>query len=224
MTEAVSNVSVGVQELIEKLRKQGVASGRTEADKLVFDARAEADRILEKAHLQASDLINQAHKKADFTINAGEEALQLAHRNAVLELKDFLIKQFSEQIRLIVARDMEDQSILKKMIIEVAGRNSLHGEENVEVILPRKVVGVEDLREHPEELKEGSLAYFAVYQGKKMLSNGVTFKINDEEQTGVTFRLCEKNVEIELDDTAVSAMLLKHLKPRFRALLEGIIN
>ncbi|OQX35943.1 MAG: hypothetical protein B0D91_09900 [Oceanospirillales bacterium LUC14_002_19_P2] len=224
MTEVASNVSVGVQELIEKLRNQGVANGRTEADKIVSDARAEADRILEEARLQAADLVNKAKKEADFTIKAGEESLELAGRNAVLELKDFLLKQFSEQIRLTVAREMEDQGILKNMILEVAGRNSLRGEENVEVILPRKVIGVEDLREHPEALKEGSLAYFAVRQGKEMLSNGVTFKVGGEKQTGVTFRLREKNIEVELDDTAVSTMLLKHLQPRFRALLEGIIN
>jgi V/A-type H+-transporting ATPase subunit E len=72
--------------------------------------------------------------------------------------------------------------------------------------------------------KEGSLAYFVVRQSKEMLSNGITFKVGDEKQTSMTFRLREKNIEIDLDNTSVSAMLLKHLQPRFRALLEGIIT
>lgn len=224
MTETTSKVSAGVQELIEKLRNQGVASGRSEADRIVSDARAEADRILKEAHAQAADLVNKAKKEAGFIIQAGKESLELAGRNAVLELKDFLLRQFSERIRLAVAREMEDQGILKSMILEVAGHNSLRGEENIEVILPRKVISVEDLREHPETLEKGSLAYFVVRHGKAMLSEGVTFKVGDEQQTGVTFRLRDKNVEVQLDDAAVSAMLLKYLKPRFRALLEGIIN
>lgn len=224
MTEVINNVSVGVQELIEKLRTQGVANGRTEADKLIADARITADRILAEARLQATDLISTAKKKADFSTKAGEESLALASRNAVLELKEFLLQRFSERIRWAVARSMEDQGILTKMIIEVAGRNNLCGEENIEVILPRQIIGVEDLCKHPEELKEGSLAYFVVRQSKEMLSNGITFKVGDEKQTSMTFRLREKNIEIDLDNTSVSAMLLKHLQPRFRALLEGIIT
>ena len=57
-----------------------------------------------------------------------------------------------------------------------------------------------------------------------MLGEGVSFVVGEEKQTGVTFRLRDKNIEVELDEAAVSTMLLKHLQPRFRALLEGIIN
>jgi V/A-type H+-transporting ATPase subunit E len=68
----------------------------------------------------------------------------------------------STALRLASAKDSSPalveksaQGILTKMIIEVAGRNNLCGEENIEVILPRQIIGVEDLCKHPEELKEG---------------------------------------------------------------------
>ncbi len=224
MTEHTNNISVGVQELIEKLRDQGVSSGRTEAEQLVADARTEAARIVADASKKAESLITKAKKEADFTIKSGEESLQLAGRNAVLELKGYLMDKFSARINEVVSREMQDQHILEKMIVEVAGRNNLKGEENLQVVLPAKVVGVDHLQANPEDLKEGTLAYFTARHSKELLTEGVTFTVDEKQKSGITFRVLDKNLEVELDEGAVSDMLLRHLQPRFRALLEGTIK
>lgn len=224
MTVSNDQISVGVQELIEKLRTQGVTSGRTEGERLLENARQEAAAIVAEARKEAADITAKAQKDAEFTVKSGEESLQLAGRNAVLELKSFLLEQFCGRMKEAVTKEMQDQGILQQMILEVAGRNNLQGEKNVEVILPSKIAGVDDLRTKPEELKEGSLAYFAARHGKEMLMDGVSFSVSKEKESGITFRLSDKNIEVELDDDAVSIMLLNHLQPRFRALLEGVIN
>ena len=217
-------ISVGVQQLIEKLRTQGVSSGREEAERMVSQAREEATRILAEARKEADAISSKARKEADFTIKAGEESLQLAGRNAILELKGYLMEEFSRKVNEAIAAEMKDDDILKQMILEVAGRSCLQGESNIEVILPSKIVGVDDLRHNPVELKEGSLAAFAAGKGKELLMEGTTFQVSEEQQSGITFRLNDKNVEVELDNSAVCDLLLKHLQPRFRALLEGIIK
>ncbi|CAM3677160.1 hypothetical protein [Parendozoicomonas haliclonae] len=224
MSVTTEQVSVGVQQLIEKLRTQGVATGRTEADRLVAEARDEAAKILADARKEAEAITTKAKKDADFTLKSGNEALELAGRNAVLELKGYFMEKFSRRITEAVGEDMHDEDLLTKMILEVAGRTRLDGEQNIQVILPEKVVGVDDLRTNPEELKEGTLAYFVARQGHEMLEEGITFTASKAQKTGMTFRLVDKNVEVELDEDAVSEMLLKHLQPRFRALLEGTIK
>ncbi|MCL6271041.1 hypothetical protein M3P05_14005 [Sansalvadorimonas sp. 2012CJ34-2] len=224
MTVSNDQISVGVQELIEKLRTQGVSSGRTEGERLLENARQEAAEIVAQARKEAAAITAKAKKDAEFTIKSGEESLQLAGRNAVLDMKSYLLEKFSERIQEAVSKEMSDQGILKQMILEVAGRNSLKGESNVEVVLPAKIVGVEDLRNNPEDQKEGTLAYFAARNGQEMLMDGVTFSVSEEQKSGITFRLNDKNIEVELDDNAVSTMLLSHLQPRFRVLLEGVIN
>lgn len=224
MSVTNEQISVGVQQLIEKLRTQGVSSGRTEGDRLVEEARAEAARIIADAKKEADTITSKAKREAEFTLKSGEESLELAGRNAVLELKGYLMEKFSNRISEAISTEMTDQGILQKMIVEVAGRTSLQGEETIEAVLPSKVVGADDLRTNPEELKEGTLAYFVARNGKEMLKDGVTFEVSSEQQSGITFRLSDKNIEVELDDAAVSEMLLKHLQPRFRALLEGTIK
>lgn len=133
-----------------------------------------------------------------------------------------MLEQFSRQVTAVVSSSMEKEELLQKMILEVAGENNLRGEANVEVVLPRKIIGVDDLREKPELVKKGPLLEFVTKQAADMLGEGVTFAINDS--TGIGFRLKDKDIEVELNDAAVSAVLLRHLQPRFRALLEGIVK
>ena len=225
MTAAMNpegKVSVGVQELIEKLRKQGVQNGRNEADKIISDAETQAAELLKEAQKKADAIVGKAREEADFITKAGQEALQLAERNAVLELKDYLLEQFSQQVTAVVSSSMEKEELLHKMILEVAGENNLRGEDNVEVVLPRKVIGVDELRVNPELVKQGPLLEFVMKQAADMLGEGVTFAVTDK--TGIGFRLKDKDIEVELTEEAVSAVLLRHLQPRFRALLEGIIK
>lgn len=225
MTAAMNpegKASVGVQELIEKLRKQGVQNGRTEADKIISDAQAQAAGLIKEAQTRADAIVGKAREEADFITKAGKEALQLAERNAILELKDYLLEQFSQQVTAVVSSSMEKEELLQKMILEVAGENNLRGENNVEVVLPRKVIGVDELRANPELVKQGPLLEFVTRQAADMLGEGVTFDI--AETSGIGFRLKDKDIEVELDDEAVAAVLLRHLQPRFRALLEGIVK
>ena len=215
-------VSVGVQELIEKLRTQGVNSGRDQADKIINDAEAKAAALIADAQKRAGVIVSKAREEADFITKAGKEALQLAERNAILELKDFLLGKFSDQLRAVVSDSMSEEDLLEQMILEVAAGNSLRGEKNLEVVLPKKVIGVDELRESPELMKKGGLLGFAQKRASNMLGEGVTFSVGS--QTGIGFRLKDKDIEVELSEDAVATVLLKHLQPRFRALLEGIVK
>jgi len=224
MSNTASNVSVGVQELLEKLRKQGVNSGRVEGDKILAEARAQVEAIIAKANKEADAIVVKAKKDADFIENAGKDSLEMAARNTVLELKSYLLEKFSSKVRDTISAELANENLLQKMIVEVAGRAGISTESDLEVVLPQSVVGVQDLRDHPDKLQNGTLLYFVAEQARDVLKEGVTFSVGDKSQTGVTFRLKDKDIQVDLDENAVSDMLLRHLQPRFRALLEGIIH
>ncbi|KEQ17392.1 hypothetical protein [Endozoicomonas numazuensis] len=228
MTAAINpggqRVSVGVQELIEKLRNQGVQDGRNQAAQIVSEAEATASELMREAQAKADAIVSKAREEADFIAKAGQEALQLAERNAVLELKDYLLEKFSGQISALVSGSLEKEEVLKQMILEVAGENHLHGEKNLEVVLPRKVIGVDELRKNPDLVKQGPLLDFVTGQAAEMLQEGVSFSVGQPDQSGIKFRLHDKEIEVELNDETVTAVLLRHLQPRFRALLEGIVK
>lgn len=61
-------------------------------------------------------------------------------------------------------------------------------------------------------------------RASEVLQDGVTFTVAGANQSGIAFRLKDKDILVELTDEAVAAVLLKHLQPRFRARLKALFN
>ena len=95
---------------------------------------------------------------------------------------------------------------------------------DVEVLLPGDVVGFEELSRNPEELEKGLLTHFVKLTGDELLREGVTLGVARDGRGGIRLRLKEEGVMLDLSDEAVAGVILEHLQPRFRALLEGIVK
>ena len=221
-------LSSGIDALIQRLKQEGADEGRAEAQKLVADAEARARELLAQAETTAKSRTDAATQEADRLKRAGEEALKVAMRDAVLELKEDLSSRFAQQVQGAVAKLTTDEEVLKCMIIAVASRaRSEAGIDNakqLEIILPRAVVGLDELRRNPRELHEGALSQFALASAADMLRTGVTFKRSSDDAGGIRVVLKDTGVLVDLTDAAVAGVILRHLQPRFRALLEGVVS
>lgn len=216
--------SSGMEELIERLRQQGVADGERRGEEAFEDARRRAEERLEKARLEAEQIVQRARKEAGRTKTAGEEAVQLAVRDAILKLKSELVDKFAAQVRRLVSHTLENEDVLTQLILEVAGRAKPGDSKSVEILLPKDVVGLEQLRREPEEVKEGSLSHLVLSLTGDMLRDGVQLGKRSDETPGIRIQLTDDDVEIDLTDKAIAELLLQHLLPRFRAMLEGIVR
>jgi V/A-type H+-transporting ATPase subunit E len=223
-----SLASSGVEALIERLREEGVASGRAVAQEIEAEARRQAAQIVQEAKEHAAQLVAGARRESHALQQGGEEALHIAMRDTVLHLKGQLMEQFSAEVRRLIAVAMDQEEFLRQLILEVAGRAreqaGVDTGQPVRVLLPRALVGLEELRRNPLELSEGSLSHFVLSVAGNVLAEGVSFGVAEDDARGIRLHLEDKNVEIELTDEAVSALLLQHLQPRFRAILEGTVK
>jgi V/A-type H+-transporting ATPase subunit E len=213
--------SSGVQELIDQLRQKGVEQGREEADALVADARQKAVEILDKARQEAEQICSAARQEAERTRQAGEEALRLAGRDAVLKLREAVGEDFEKKVQCLVSHTLGDQEFLKKLILEIA-RKAVPEESAgpMEVLLPDNLATVEELCGEPEELKPGTLSHFVLGLAGDVVREGLSFRVADDDTPGVRVRLVDDDVQIELTDETISALLMDHLVPRFRAIME----
>ncbi|MDY6942947.1 MAG: hypothetical protein SVU69_08020 [Pseudomonadota bacterium] len=228
-TSSVSSPTAsGVEALIEKLRDEGLEKGKAAAEKLIADAQSRADWLLEQAQMEADKHIAEARAEAERLKLAGQEALKVAARDTVLQTKSALTTHFTDEVARLVSEQLQDEAVLKDMIIEivrrVADQITPESEGSVELILPRDTVGLEELRSRPAEIKEGPLSQFVLATAGESLRNGLTLALGPAGQIGIKVRLVEQNVELDLTDQGVSELLLQHLQPRFRALLEGIVH
>jgi V/A-type H+-transporting ATPase subunit E len=234
MKSAVKNspsdlASSGVEVLIERLREQGVESGRAEARRIEAEARKRAADIERSAEEKARQILEEAVSKADALKNGGKEALKVAMRDTVLALRTELVETISDNVRRLITTEMDKEDFLRQLIRDVAaearGRSGVDCGEKVKVILPQKLVGLEDLRHDPLRLHEGGMTHFVLNVAGDVLKDGISIGISeDDDQHGIRLYLEEKQVYIDLTDKAVSDLLLTHLQPRFRAVLEGTVK
>jgi V/A-type H+-transporting ATPase subunit E len=220
--------SSGVDTLIERLRDEGVADGHRQADELIAEARHEAEGIVAEAKHEAEAILRQARLEAEMVRNAGEEALRTAMRDTVLKMKGHLSTRFSDEVRRLVAAEMAQEAFLERLILEVAGRArrdaGLDKGEQIEILMPEDVVGLEELRRHPEKLREGSLSHFVLSVANGLLRDGVELRSSDRLEGGIRVSLEEGEIQVDLTPDKVAEVLLEHLHPRFRAILEGTVK
>ena len=221
-------VSGGIDALIQRLKQEGVDEGRAAAAKLVADAETRAREILAKAESTAKSRTDTAAEEADNLRRGGEEALKVAMRDAVLELKEDLTIRFAQEVQGVVTKLSTDEEVLKKMILSVAsrarGEAGIDDAIEIDIILPRTAVGVDELRRNPQELREGSLSQFALAAAMDMLRAGVSFQRASDDAGGIRIVLKDDGLMVDLTDGAVADVILRHLQPRFRALLEGVVS
>ena len=219
-------IAHGVDALIDKLRNDGVAAGQAQAEKLRAEAKAEAARILAKAKREAEELKKKARTETDNYRAAGEEALNTAMRDAVLTMKAGLTDRFKADVERLVTKEMSDPELLRQMILEVVGRagESANLNGRVSVVLPARVATQEDIKQNADDIQSGQLTKYVLGLTAKMLRENVELHAADDVQEGIRVRAEDQGVVLDLTDKAVASLLMEHLQPRFRAVLEGVIR
>ena len=227
-TNKERQVSSGVESLIQRLKKEGVEQGREEAEKIRNEAIEQAQKIIRGAKSEAEAIVQNARDEAKKLETSGKESLHIAARDTVLDMKSMLMQRFTSDMQRLVSAEMKQKDLIQRIILEIVRRTrqdvGIRDDEDMEVILPRDVVGLEDLRRKPDKFEEDTLTQFVRSLTGDILREGIHFKVSDDSAGGIRVRLTERNIEIDINEESVSAILLEHLQPRFRALLEGIVK
>jgi len=214
--------SAGVEILIARLRDEGIGQGRSQAQALVTAAQQQAAEIVSAAKREAEAVAVRANEDAGKLKSAGEDAIRLAMRDTMLSLEADLTNRFQNMLQGLVKGMLADPAFLQRVILEVAGK-AVSSTERAVLLLPAELVSLDDLTRKPEEAKPGTLAHFVLSLGGGMLREGLSFGVTDGIQVGIRVKLVDESVQIDLTESAVSQLLLRHMLPRFRALLRGAV-
>ena len=220
-------IAQGVEALLAELRERGVEDGRREAARLVAEARAEAARLVEAARDEARLLVAEAKAAAAREEEAGRLALQAAARDAMLALRADLLERFSAHLGRMVRERMEQPDLLERMILALVARTAdaagIGPGTALDITLPDRPHTLEELRLDLEAARQSPLTRLLVDGVAASLGAGLVLRAGPGDRRGMRVQLADGAVEIDLSDEAVAAALLAHLKPRFRALFEGIV-
>ncbi|TWT58221.1 V-type ATP synthase subunit E [Thalassoglobus neptunius] len=205
--------STGIQELIDSIRDQGVNAAQSEADQLLREARQRASEIVSKAKSEADETRSQAFAEIEAHRQASLDALQLAARDTILELKARVTKRFEEFVERLVVSATHDKALIRNIVLVLAGRA-------VEEVIQDKdmVVRVSKALDGENTLEEdGNRTVLALTSD--MLREGIEIVPDSEVEGGVRVHLVEDNLEIDLTDRAVSRLIAERLIPRFHSIM-----
>ncbi len=209
----------GVQDLIARIRDDGVRAGKEEADRTLAQARREAARVVADAKAEAEEMRHEASAEIESVKHAALEALKLAARDTELQLLATVLAAFERHVRHLIAPVTHDGSFMRALVLVLAGHavEDYLKDQPLQILVSDLLAGKERENEELDKvIREGVLGISG-----DMLREGVELIPSSEVAGGARVRVVGEDLEIDLTDEAVSKLLLKHLLPRYRAILEG---
>jgi V/A-type H+-transporting ATPase subunit E len=218
MAEDIPQAS-GVQALISRIRDDGVQAGQSKAEEIIAQAREEATRLVNEARAEAEEIHRKAAADIDSNHRAALEALKMAARDARLQLEAAVTSAFEQHVKRLVAPVTHDGSFIRSLILALAGQaaEQYPPDQELQILVSDLIAGRED--ENPELERRAVEGVLGI--SSEMLREGVEIIPDSDVPGGARVQVVGENLEIDLTDDAISALLLKHLLPRYRRILEG---
>ena len=199
-------MEIQVQELIDKIKKDGIESASEEAARIKAEAEADARRIVESARKEAEEIVAQGRQGAERSEKAGIAALEQASRNLILAFKDeiqaLLDRIISEHISANYNGD-----ILKTALPELLKSWASKGGDNLAVILP-----------------ESELSGIKAFFSEKLtgeLWKGVELKYSRKLTSGFHISNREGSIYYDFSAEAVAQLLSTYLNPKLAEILKN---
>ncbi len=197
-----------LQELTDRLYKEGLSKGKEEGEALIAKAEVKAQEIIDEARKAAEEIIRKAEKEAaDYRTKvegdvkmAATQSIQ-ATRNTIENLMvDGLVgKQTSAAL--------SSEEFIKQIILEVARKFSAEEPSDLKLVLP------ESLKSQLEPFISGELA--------TALGKGVTAEFSKKIVGGFNIAPKDGSYFISLTDDSFRNLIGEYMRPLTRKILFG---
>jgi V/A-type H+-transporting ATPase subunit E len=204
-------MEIQLQELLERIRSEGVETAKQQAEEIIRKAQSEALEIVNRAKKEAKEAQEEAARRIEAMERASRESLLQASRDAMIALKQSVQRLLDTAIRADVTAAF-DEKMAAQVIPEVLKALALGQANDVEVLLP------------PDLMKKIDASLSA--RLSKELSKGVMLKPYPSIDAG--FRVAQVGSAAQYDFSAeslaqilsarVNAMLSDYLKEAARSL------
>jgi len=200
-------MEIQLQELIDKIKKDGIESASEESARIKQDAETEAAKIIATAQKEAADIVSRGKADAERSEKAGKATLEQASRN------------------LLLAFRVEIQSLLDKIVVQAT--SSAYNENTLKTMLPEILKawvnkgGADSVNLLLSEGDLGKLRSWATGALAAELKKGIELKSDRNLTAG--FRVANKDGSAYYDFSAdsVAELLSAYLNPQLAEILKA---
>ena len=191
-----------IQELTDKIYREGVEKGNTEAQKLIANAQDEAKKIVEDARKEAEAIVAASRKSADELAENTKSELKLFAGQAVNALKSEIATLVTDKIvNADVKAFAADKDYLNAFIVALASKWSVN-----EPI----VISTADA--------DGLKKYFAS-QAKALLDKGVKIEQVNGNKTLFTVSPADGSYKVNFGEEEFMNYFKEYLRPQLVEML-----
>lgn len=200
-------MDIQLQELIDKIKKDGVANAEQTAAQIIAEAEKKANSIIEDAHKKSDDMVKNAKSEISRLEKASEDAITQACRNMLLGFQDSLISKLDSIIQ-VETEKVFSGDVLKNLVSETVKAWSKNADASeLSVLLSEKDCA---------ELESGFKSAL-----KTEIQNGLEVKTDKTLSSG--FRIGIKNGAAYYDYSAesVAELFAAYLNPRVAEIMKN---
>jgi V/A-type H+-transporting ATPase subunit E len=191
-----------IQELADKIYREGVEKGKEEAQRIVDEAREEANRIVKTAQQQAESIVADANKKAAETKDNTQSEIKLFTEQAVNALKSEIATLLTNQtVGDAVKGFVDDKEYLQKFIVAMAEKWSA----NEPIVIAAKDA-------------EGLKKYFAL-KAKLLLDKGVKIEQVNGKKALFSIQPADGSYKVDFGEEEFANYFKEFLRPQLVEML-----
>ena len=200
-----------LQELADKLYKDGLSKGQEEAEIVLAQAKKEAAGIIKAAEQEAEKILTKADNSASDIRKNAETEINMTFRQIENEVKQKITQLIvAKSVGELSGKAMEDVAFVQNLIKTALSNYNPKGNEvvNLSVLLP--------------ESQKESFSEFVVKNADKAMNNG-SLEINFDRGFRAGFKIGPKDqgYYISFTDKDFENLFASYIRPQLQNLLFG---
>ena len=202
-------MEIQLQELIDKIKKEGIESAQAGAARIKADAEAEAKKIIEDAKQEVHAVITQGKADVERNEKAGIAALNQAARNLILAFKTE-IQGLLDKVTVEAVTASYSIEVIKGILPDLIKNWAVKNTDSLSVLLPEG-----DLKKLDDAFRS---------RLSSTLKGGVELKAGKNIDSG--FHIVEKDGSAFYDFSAesVADMLSTYLNPKLAETIKNAVE
>ena len=205
----MNNHTIGLSELIQSLKRDGILAGENERNRIVEQAKKESEKIINNAAEKANTLISKAENKCLAKTSQMESELKMAARDFLLKFKSelrekIIYPEIKNKISDAINGDDFIKDCLKNLILEYTKSDK----KKFEAIVSKPI-------------KEKLINFFKTKLSKSVIEDSMPTIIVGDNLSGFKLKLNGENFVWDFSLDAISYELSKFIDPSLTSFLIG---
>ncbi len=200
-------MDVQLQELVDKIRKDGVAAAEAQASQIVSDARTKAAEIVAGARAEAEAIAKAARADAERLEKAAVASIRQSGRNILISFRDSVVSELSALVSSATGSAMSGEALKDLVPAAVKAWIANSGSADVSILLS------------PSDLAKLESTFKAALKAE--MDKGLVLGADASLAGGFRVGMKDGSAYYDFSAEAVASLFSAYLNPRVAEILKS---